>query len=95
MDRSSRATVVNARPFDDRCALDSIPKYRVYRGFMDSLTVSQVAKRGGINLQTIRHYERQGLLAPVPRTNAGYRMFSSKSVRRIRFIKRAQSWAFR
>ncbi|MHB1023092.1 MAG: MerR family transcriptional regulator [Acidobacteriaceae bacterium] len=42
----------------------------------------------------VRHYERQGLLAPAPRTNAGYRMFSSKSVQRIRFIKRAQSWAF-
>ncbi len=61
---------------------------------MDSLTVSQVAKRAGINLQTVRYYERQGLLAPVSRTDAGYRIFSSDAVRRIRFIKRAQELGF-
>jgi MerR family copper efflux transcriptional regulator len=77
-----------------RFALDSIPKYRVYRGFMDSLTVSQVAERGGINLQTVRYYEREGLLTPVSRNEAGYRIFSSAQVRRIRFIKRAQELGF-
>ena len=77
-----------------RLTLDSIPKYRVYRGFMDRLTIGQVAKRAGINLQTIRYYERQGILAPVSRTDAGYRMFSSESVRRIHFIKRAQELGF-
>ena len=61
---------------------------------MDSLTVSQVAKRGGINLQTVRYYERQGLLAPMSRTEAGYRLFSFDAVRRIRFIKRAQELGF-
>jgi len=61
---------------------------------MDSLTIGQVTKRAGINLQTIRYYERQGILAPVSRTDAGYRMFSSESVRRIRFIKRAQELGF-
>ena len=77
-----------------RFALDSIPTYRVYRGFMDSLTIGQVAKRAGINLQTIRYYERQEILAPVSRTDAGYRMFSSESVRRLHFIKRAQELGF-
>ena len=61
---------------------------------MDSLTISKVAKRAGINLQTVRYYERQGLLAPVSRTDAGYRIFSSDAVRRIRFIKRAQELGF-
>lgn len=61
---------------------------------MDSLTVSQVAKHGGINLQTVRYYERQGLVAPTSRTEAGYRIFSSEAVRRIRFIKRAQKLGF-
>lgn len=61
---------------------------------MDSLTISQVANRASINLQTIRYYERQGLLAPMSRTEAGYRIFSSESVRRIRFIKRAQELGF-
>lgn len=61
---------------------------------MDGLTISEFAKLGGINLQTVRYYERQGLLAPTPRTEAGYRIFSSGSVRRIRFIKRAQELGF-
>ncbi|MFP5205723.1 MAG: heavy metal-responsive transcriptional regulator [Acidobacteriota bacterium] len=61
---------------------------------MDSLTISQVATRGGINLQTVRYYEHQGLLAPTSRTEAGYRIFSAESVRRIRFIKRAQELGF-
>jgi Cu(I)-responsive transcriptional regulator len=61
---------------------------------MDSLTISEVAKQAGINLQTIRYYERQGLLVPTSRTEAGYRIFSSESVRRIRFIKRAQELGF-
>jgi MerR family transcriptional regulator, copper efflux regulator len=61
---------------------------------MDSLSISQVAKRGGVNIQTIRYYERQGLLAPTSRTEAAYRIFSAESVRRIRFIKRAQELGF-
>ena len=61
---------------------------------MNSLSISQVAKRGGVNIQTIRYYERQGLLAPTSRTEAGYRIFSAESVRRIRFIKRAQELGF-
>ena len=61
---------------------------------MDSLTISQVAKRGGVNIQTIRYYERQGLLTPISRTDAAYRIFSAESVRRIRFIKRAQELGF-
>lgn len=61
---------------------------------MDSLTISQVAKRGGVNIQTIRYYERQGLLSAKSRTAAAYRIFSAESVRRIRFIKRAQELGF-
>src|SRR5579875_1136304 len=61
---------------------------------MNSLTVSQVAKSSGINLQTVRYYERQGLIVPDRRSEAGYRLFSSDAVRRIRFIKRAQEVGF-
>lgn len=61
---------------------------------MDSLTISQVAKRAEVNIQTIRYYERQGLLAPTSRNEAAYRIFSAESVRRIRFIKRAQELGF-
>jgi Hg(II)-responsive transcriptional regulator len=47
-----------------------------------------------INVQSIRFYERQGLLPPPPRTAAGYRMFSTDAVVRLRFIKRAQELGF-
>lgn len=61
---------------------------------MDNLTVSQLAREGGVNLQTVRYYERQGLIAPTARTEAGYRMFQPAAARQIRFIKRAQELGF-
>src|SRR5713101_8586208 len=60
----------------------------------DYVTTSELAKRGGVNLETIRYYERVGLLPKPPRSAAGYRQFSAESVRRIRFIKRAQELGF-
>jgi MerR family mercuric resistance operon transcriptional regulator len=61
---------------------------------MEQLTISQLAKRGGVNLETIRYYERRGLLPKPPRLQSGYRAFSSDAVRRVRFIKQAQALGF-
>src|SRR5436309_5094914 len=61
---------------------------------MERLTTGQLARRGGVNLESIRFYERQGLLPKPPRTFSGYRVFSEDSVRRIRFVKRAQELGF-
>lgn len=61
---------------------------------MEKLTISHVARQGGVNLQTIRYYERLGLLAPAYRTETGYRIYQNDTVRRIRFIKRAQELGF-
>jgi MerR family copper efflux transcriptional regulator len=58
------------------------------------LTISRLAQESGVNLQTVRYYERQGLLAPMARTVAGYRIFDPETARRIRFIKRAQELGF-
>jgi Hg(II)-responsive transcriptional regulator len=58
------------------------------------ISTSELAKRSGVNLETIRYYERTGLLPKPPRSGAGYRQFSSDSVRRVRFIKRAQELGF-
>jgi len=60
----------------------------------EKLTISRLARLGGVNLETIRYYERQGLLAAPPRTAAGYRVFPSDAARRLRFIKRAQELGF-
>lgn len=59
-----------------------------------ALKIGQVADRGGVNLQTIRFYEREGLLPEPPRLPSGYRMFPESTVRRVRFIKRAQELGF-
>lgn len=61
---------------------------------MPGLTTSEVARQGGVNLESIRFYERERLLPKPPRTASGYRMFTPDDVRRVRFIKRAQELGF-
>lgn len=61
---------------------------------MERLTIGRLAQLGGVNLETIRYYERRGLLAKPPRTEAGYRQFSPDTAQRLRFIKRAQELGF-
>src|SRR5216683_674504 len=59
-----------------------------------ALKIGEVAERGGVNLQTIRYYEREKLLPEPPRLPSGYRMFPEQTVHRVRFIKRAQELGF-
>ena len=59
-----------------------------------SLKIGEVAERGGVSLQAIRYYEREGLLPKPPRLASGYRMFPDTAVRRVQFIKRAQELGF-
>src|ERR1700758_3836053 len=54
----------------------------------------QVARRAGVNAQTLRYYERRGLLPNPPRTASGYRTYEPGAVRIVRFIKRAQELGF-
>jgi len=61
---------------------------------MERLTVGELAKRSEVNSQTIRYYERQGLLPKPPRLGSGYRAFPMESVERVRFIKQAQELGF-
>jgi MerR family transcriptional regulator, copper efflux regulator len=61
---------------------------------MEGLKVGEVAGRAGVNLQTVRYYERRGLLPRPPRTASNYRAYPRDAVRRVRFIKRAQELGF-
>ena len=58
------------------------------------LRSGELAKAAGVNLETIRFYERQSLLPKPPRTTAGYRLFPADAVQRVRFIRRAQTLGF-
>lgn len=59
-----------------------------------ALTVGRLAREVGINLETVRFYERKGLLPKPPRSASGYRLYTPDATRRLRFIKRAQELGF-
>ena len=59
-----------------------------------SMTVGALATQAGVKIDTIRYYERHGLLPKASRTNSGYRIFTSASVERLKFIKQAQALGF-
>jgi MerR family transcriptional regulator, mercuric resistance operon regulatory protein len=54
----------------------------------------EVAERAGVNTQTLRYYERRGLLAEPPRSPAGYRDYPPTAVEVLRFVKRSQELGF-
>ena len=61
---------------------------------MNAFTIGTVARRAGVGIDTVRFYERRGLLDKPPRSPSGYRLFPPDTVARIRFIKRAQQLGF-
>ncbi len=58
------------------------------------LTIGRLAKQAGVNLETVRFYERRGLLPRPPRSASGYRLFPAEAARRLKFIRRAQELGF-
>lgn len=58
------------------------------------MKIGQLADEVGVNLQTIRYYEREKLLPEPARLPSGYRVYPADSARRVRFIKRAQELGF-
>ncbi len=61
---------------------------------MDSLTIGRVAREAGVNRETLRYYERTGLIPKPARTHSGYRSYSPDTVTRIRFIRHAKELGF-
>ena len=59
-----------------------------------SFTIGRLAREAGVNLETIRFYERRGLLPKPPRSTSGYRLFPAEAAQRLRFIRRAQELGF-
>ena len=61
---------------------------------MDALTLGALAREAGVNPETIRYYERRGLLAEPPRTPAGYRQYTAGDRERLALIRRAKDLGF-
>ena len=61
---------------------------------MTILTIGKVARQAGVGIETVRFYEREGLIDTPPRGPSGYRHFPESVVPRLQFIKRAKELGF-
>jgi MerR family copper efflux transcriptional regulator len=61
---------------------------------MSTLTIGKLANAAGVGIDTVRFYERAGLLNKPRRTASGYRLYATSDVARLRFIRRAKGLGF-
>jgi MerR family transcriptional regulator, copper efflux regulator len=61
---------------------------------LEGLSAGNLAKAAAVNVETLRYYERRGLLPEPPRKESGYRVYPQAAVERLRFIKGAQALGF-
>jgi MerR family mercuric resistance operon transcriptional regulator len=61
---------------------------------MENLTIGRLAKMAQVNIETVRYYERRGLIPKPPRRESGYRQYPQGTVVRIQFIKHAKELGF-
>jgi Cu(I)-responsive transcriptional regulator len=61
---------------------------------MKSLTIGKVAKETGLGAETVRYYEREGLITPAGRTESNYRTYQQEDIARLLFIKHAKNLGF-
>jgi MerR family mercuric resistance operon transcriptional regulator len=88
----SRAT---SEPVALKCSLESVPRYGVKgRDVTSELSIGRLAAEAGVNVETIRYYQRRGLLAQPHKPQSGQRRYPTELTKRVRFIKRAQVLGF-
>ena len=61
---------------------------------MKALTIGKVAKQAEVGVETIRFYERSGLLEEPPRNDSGYRQYQPEAIVKLRFIKKTKQLGF-
>ena len=60
----------------------------------ESLTIGTVAKQAGVGVETIRFYQREGLIIEPPKPETGYRVYLPDTIARLRFVNRAKELGF-
>lgn len=74
--------------------LNSVPEYGVKGNVMaEALAIGKLADAAEVNIETIRYYQRRGLLDEPPKPLGGHRRYAPEQAKRVRFIKRAQALA--
>ena len=61
---------------------------------MTLMTIGRVAQAAGLGVETVRFYERQGLISEPARSRSGYRQYRPETIRRLKFIVRAKALGF-
>ena len=61
---------------------------------MENITIGKLAQKTGVNIETVRYYERIGLIPRPPRNSSGYRVYQPDVIKRIQFIKQAKGLGF-
>lgn len=61
---------------------------------MKPMTIGRVAQESGVGIETVRFYEREGLLSEPPRSASGYRLYDTGVVARLQFVRRAKELGF-
>ena len=61
---------------------------------METMRIGEFARRAGVNVQTVRYYERRGLLPEPDRQESGYREYTPANLERLQFIRRSQELGF-
>ena len=61
---------------------------------IEEYTIGVLSKESGVNLETIRYYEKISLLPKPPRTTTGYRRYDDSAIKRLRFIRRGRELGF-
>ena len=85
-------------PTPPKKSLDTVPRYGTYPGAVRdetrSSSIGELARAAGVGVETIRFYERKGLIEQPPRPPAGARRYPSHAVDRVAFIQQAQELGF-
>ena len=77
-------------------SLDSGLNSRVYPVYVmaEAVHIGQAAKQAGMSVDAIRFYQKRGLIAAIPRSTGGYRLFSGDQIRDLTFVRHAQELGF-